>query len=183
MKATARTTPCAVLCGACPATPVSAANTVADFHIRLLDLVEKDLVALAEAMPADRYDYRPTEGAFAGARSFAEQVTHAATMIYMTAALVLQERSPHGPGPGDNGPAAVQGKDAILEYLGGALAYARRAMSSLDERNHLEPLKTYFGAQPRAEVAAGIVYHSYNHYGQMVVYARANGIVPPASRR
>ncbi|MNC87562.1 hypothetical protein D3C83_32950 [compost metagenome] len=95
---------------------------------------------------------------------------------------MLQERSPYGPGAGDNGPADVQGKDAILAYLKGALAYARRAMSSLDERNHLEPVKTYFGEQPRAEVAAGLVYHSYNHYGQMVVYARANGIVPPAGR-
>ena len=44
-------------------------------------------------------------------------------------------------------------------------------------------LRTYFGSQPRIEVAAGIAYHSYNHYGQMVVYARMNGVVPPASRK
>jgi hypothetical protein len=41
----------------------------------------------------------------------------------------------------------------------------------------------YFGSQTRVEVAAGVTYHSYNHYGQMVVYARMNGVVPPASRR
>lgn len=40
MTAAARTTPGAVPVGACPATPVSAANPVADFHIRLLDLVD-----------------------------------------------------------------------------------------------------------------------------------------------
>ena len=39
------------------------------------------------------------------------------------------------------------------------------------------------GSQPRIEVAAGVAYHSYNHYGQMVVYARIRGVVPPASRR
>lgn len=160
-----------------------AANPVADLHLRLLALVEHDLVSLADAMPADAYDYRPSHGAFAGVRTFGEQVKHAATMMHMTAAIVLQEPSPYGPGTGDNGPADVQGKEQILRYLKEALAGAHRAMSSLDERNHLDPLQTYFGAQRRIEVAAGLLYHSYNHYGQMIVYARLNGIVPPASRR
>jgi hypothetical protein len=162
---------------------LKAADPVADLHGRLLDLVEHDLVGLAEAMPADRYDFRPANGVFENGRTFAEQVKHAATMIYMTAAVVLEEKSPYAPGPGDNGPADVQGKQQIVTYLKSALAYARRAVQSLNERNHLDPLKTYFGAQPRVEVAAGLIYHSYNHYGQMVVYARMNGIVPPASRR
>lgn len=160
----------------------TAPNPVAEFHGRLLDLVEQDLVGLAEAMPADRYDYRPSGEAVAGMRSFGEQVMHAATMIYMTAAIVLQERSPSAPGPGDNGPAGVRGKEPIVAYLKEAFAYARRATASLDERSYLETVKTWFGAQPRAEVAAGLFYHSYNHYGQLVVYARASGIVPPASR-
>ena len=64
-----------------------------------------------------------------------------------------------------------------------SLAYARRAMASLTEKNQLDPLNTYFGPQPRVAVAAGVAYHSYNHYGQLVVYARMNGIVPPASQR
>jgi uncharacterized damage-inducible protein DinB len=104
-------------------------------------------------------------------------------MIYMTAAIVLEERSPYGPGTDDNGPDTIDGKDEILKYLEGALAYARRAMASLTVQNQLEPLKTYFGLQPRAAVAAGVVNHSYDHYGQMVVYARMSGIVPPASER
>jgi hypothetical protein len=41
----------------------------------------------------------------------------------------------------------------------------------------------YFGAQSRVEVAAGVSYYSYNHYGQMVVDAPMNGVVPPASQR
>ena len=67
------------------------------------------------------------------------------------------------PGKNDNGPADIQGKDAILRYLKAAIAYARKAMS-------------------RVEVSAVVSYYSYNHYGQMVVYARMNG-VPPASQR
>jgi len=70
-----------------------------------------------------------------------------------------------------------------VAYLKASIAYARKAMGSLTEQNALDPLKTYFGSQPRIEVAAGIIYHSYNHYGQMVVYARMNGVVPPSSQR
>jgi hypothetical protein len=158
-------------------------DRVADFYAKQVELVDTDLVALADAMPSDKYDFRPAAGEFTHVRTFGEQVKHAATMIYMTAAIVLEERSPYGPGTNDNGPDAVQGKAEILEYLRGSLAYARKAMASLSERNQLDPLTTFFGSQVRVAVAAGIAYHSYNHYGQMVVYARLNGVVPPASRR
>jgi len=173
---------CAVLFGVVVNSP-AAADTVADAYLRQLALVEQDIVGLAEAMPADRYDFRPAAGTFDGVRTFGEQVRHIATMIYMTAAIVLQEKSPYGPGPGDNGPATIQGKDAIVSYLKASITYAKRALSSLTLKNHLDPLKTYFGSQPRIEVANGVIYHSYNHYGQMVVYARMNGIVPPSSAR
>jgi hypothetical protein len=159
------------------------ADPVADAFLKQVDLVERDLVGLAEAMPADAYDVHPAGGAFEGVRTFGEQITHAATMIFMTAAIVLEEKSPYGPGVNDNGPGDVRGKDAIVAYLEASLRYARKAMSSLTQQNHLDLLRTYFGSQPRIEVASGVAYHSYNHYGQMVVYARMQGVIPPASRR
>ena len=55
-------------------------------------------------------------------------------------------------------------------------------MSSLTEQNQLDTVKTFFGAMARSAVAAGVAYHAFNHYGQMVVYARMNGVVPPSSR-
>jgi hypothetical protein len=163
--------------------PVFAGDRVADLYGRQLDILENDIVRLAEAMPADKYDFRPTAGAFSDVRTFGEQVKHTATMIYMTAAIVLEETSPYGPGRNDNGPQDIQGKAAIVDYLKASIAYARRAVGSLSEDNQLDPLRTYFGSQPRVEVAAGMTYHSYNHYGQMVVYARMNGVVPPSSQR
>jgi hypothetical protein len=156
-------------------------DPVADAFHRQLDLVEHDVIGLAEAMPAEKYVFQPRDGAFEGVRSFGEQVRHLATVVYVTAAILLQEKSPYGPGPGDNGPVSVEGKEQMVAYLKGSLAYARTAVDSLSQQNHLDPLKTYFGAQPRIEVAAGLIYHSYNHYGQMVVYARMNGVVPPST--
>ena len=158
-------------------------NRVSAIFQNQLSLVESDVVSLAEAMPADKYGFRPTTGEFTGVRTFGEQVKHVATMIYMTSAIVLEEKSPYGPGTNDNGPDDITGKDAIVAYLKASIAYARKAMASLNEQNALDPLKTYFGSQPRAEVASGVAYHSYDHYGQMVVYARMNGIVPAGSRR
>ena len=149
-------------------------------YLHLVDILENDVLSLARAMPEPGYDFAPRQGAFAGVRTFGEQVKHLATVIYMTSALVLSERSPYDPGTGDNGPDSVRGKEEILNYLEGSFAYARKALRSLTGEKHLERIETYFGAQTRGEVAAGIVYHSYNHYGQMVVYARMNGIVPPA---
>ena len=103
-------------------------------------------------------------------------------MIYMTAAIVLQETSPYGPGRNDNGPDGLKSKEEIVKYLESSLAYAHKAIATLNEKNQLDPLPTYFGPQPRVEVAAGITFHSFDHYGQMVIYARMNGIVPPASQ-
>jgi hypothetical protein len=163
--------------------PVLAADRVEDMYAKQMDLLEHDLLSLAQAMPSTQYDFRPTNGSFAGVRTFGEQVKHVATLIYMTAAIVLEEKSPYGPGKNDNGPDSIQGKEQIVEYLKSSIGYARKAMSSLNETNQLDLLNTYFGPQPRLAVAAGIAYHSYNHYGQMVVYARMNGVVPPASQR
>src|SRR4051812_22388487 len=103
-------------------------NRVAAIFQNQLSLVESDVVGLAEAMPADRYDFRPGTGEFAGVRTFGEQVKHVATMIYMTSAIVLGEKSPYGPGTSDNGPDDISGKDAIVAYLKASIAYARKAM-------------------------------------------------------
>src|SRR4029077_11777677 len=128
-------------------------NRVAAIFQNQLTLVESDVVSLAEAMPADRYGFRPISGEFAGVRSFGEQVKHVATMIYMTAAIVLEEPSPYGPGTNDNGPDAIRTKENVVDYLKSALEYGRRAMKSLNEKNHLDLLTTSFGKQLRIEVA------------------------------
>ncbi|MDP6579049.1 MAG: DinB family protein [Vicinamibacterales bacterium] len=160
---------------------LSAQEPVATMYDHQVTLVENDVLSLAEAMPADKYDFAPTNGNFAGVRTFGEQVKHLATMIFMTSARVLEERSPYGPGTHNNGPDDVRSKAEIIAFLKDSIAYARTAMASLTTDNHLTPVASAFGQKPRAAVAAGVAFHSFNHYGQMVVYARMNGIVPPAS--
>ena len=54
-----------------------------------LTSAEKEIVGLAEAMPADKYDFAPTKGEFKGVRTFGLQVSHIATVIYEVSASVL----------------------------------------------------------------------------------------------
>lgn len=70
-----------------------------------------------------------------------------------------------------------------LPSLARGMPAGRYDFRPLTEENQLDPLTTYFGSQPRVEVAAGVAHHSDNHDGQMVVNARMNGIVPPSSQR
>ena len=58
-----------------------AQDPVAEMYAHQVTLVENDVLSLAEAMPADRYDFLPTDGEFEGVRTFGEQVRHLATMI------------------------------------------------------------------------------------------------------
>ena len=97
---------------------VMAQESVAKIYDDQVTLVEDAVLSLAEAMPSDRYDFAPTDGAFTGVRTFGEQLRHVATMIYMTSALVLEERSPYGPGTHNNGPDELRSKEEISNFSG-----------------------------------------------------------------
>jgi uncharacterized damage-inducible protein DinB len=155
---------------------------------KLLDgqikMVESEVVSLAEAMPADKYDFAPTSGEFSGARTFGQQMMHIAAVNYMVSATALGEKNPSETGAGENGPAGVTGKDAIVKYLKDSLAYAHKAALNLTAKNAMDMIPSPFGEgkTPRLDMVTVVVWHSFDHYGQSVIYARMNGIVPPASR-
>ena len=146
-----------------------------------LKILEHDLVPLAEAMPAAHYDFAPTNGEFKGVRTFGQQVKHLSGGMYQASATILGEKPPVDPGTGD-GPANVQTKEEIVKYLKGAMTYAHRAVGTLTVANYVEEVDPGWGKQSRLFMADVMIWHSFDHYGQMVVYARMNGIIPPASR-
>jgi hypothetical protein len=147
-----------------------------------LTMLERDFVPLAEAMPADKYDFAPTDGEFKGVRTFAQQISHTAANIYRASAAVLEDKNPPDLGQGEYGPATLKGKESLLAYLKGAFAYAHKAMATLTAANLTDDVQAAWGKAPRLFMADLAIWHSYDHYGQLVVYLRMNGIVPPASR-
>ncbi len=160
------------------------ADAIGQIYDGQVGSIEREVLALVQAMPADKFDFAPTNGTFTGVRTFALQARHDATMIWRISAAVLGEQNPPvDTGPGDNGPASLTTKDAIVDYFKGAVAYAHKSMSSITQQNMLDQVPSPFGRgmTSRLSAAAFLGLHSYDHYGQMVVYARMNGVVPPAS--
>lgn len=170
-------------CGAawCAEMPGGQIGKIVDQQLKM---VESEVVSLAEAMPADKYGFAPTGGTFTGVRTFGLQVRHIATTTYMVSSVVLGEKVPVEVGKNENGSDSLASKEAIVKYLKDSFAYAHKAVATMTDVNATEMIVSPFGKNkvPRLSMAELPVWHSFDHYGQMVVYARMNGIVPPASR-
>ena len=162
------------------ACPLFAADPLSTFYDSELSRTEREVTRLAQAMPAEKYNFAPTNGTFNGVRTFAGQVKHIATYAYQLASSDLGEKPPVDIGKDDNGPDSLQTKEQILAYLKGAFAMAHRSVAHLTEQNQMEPVKSLYGERTRPRIAAMTMYnwHAFDHYGQMVVYARMNGVVP-----
>jgi uncharacterized damage-inducible protein DinB len=159
-------------------------QTMTDVFNHSLSNVEREFVSAADAMPADKYSYAPTNGEFKGVRTFALEVRHVATVNYEMGSVILGEKSPVEMGKEENGSDTLQTKDDIMKYLKDSFTYLHKALASLNEENLVVPIKSPWGngTVTRLGMALIGVSHPFDHYGQMVEYLRSNGIVPPASR-
>lgn len=142
---------------------------------------ESEFVPAAEAMPEDKYGFAPTNGEFKGVRTFGEQVKHVAAVNYMVAAAILGEKSPVDLG-GENGPENIKSKADIVKFIKDSYAYAHKAVGTITPENATGEVALPFGKFTRMGLGMLVTAHSFDHYGQMAVYLRMNGIVPPASR-
>ena len=164
-----------------PPKPAANAGEVLD---RQLSNLEKEFVSAAEAMPADKYDFAPTSGEFKGVRTFGEQVKHVASTNNGISAALLGDKMPFDYGKGDNGPENLKTKDQIIQYLKDSFAKAHQAVVTLNNSNVVEQIDGPFGGKSaRLGAATAFLWHSFDHYGQMVEYLRMNSIIPPASRQ
>jgi len=144
---------------------------------------ETHVIAVAEAMPDDKYSFAPSDGAFKNVRTFAEQLKHLAANNYWMAAKIMLEK-PTDDQEKEQGPDSVKTKAEILEYVKGSFVALHQAVATIDTKNEVEPLTATGVAWQRARLGLAIdaVAHCFDHYGQLVEYLRMNGIVPPGSR-
>ncbi len=91
-----------------PADSSPRANEVFD---RTLTSTEKEFVSLVEAMPADKFNFAPTAGKFDGVRTFGQEATHAAFVLYEVSSAMLGEKNPSATSPHENGPENLKSKD------------------------------------------------------------------------
>ncbi|HEY6273635.1 MAG TPA: DinB family protein [Terriglobales bacterium] len=175
-----------------PASPAPQAQTtptppptIASMVDRQITQLEKQVVAVAEAMPDDKFDFTPTQlntkDSKDPVRSFALEVRHLATGNYAFWSPLTGDPMPAGI-KGPNGPEDLKTKADIIKYLKDSFALGHKAAATLTNANMLENVQTFRGQEPRLYLATLAVEHANDHYGQLVIFLRLNGITPPGSR-
>ena len=152
-----------------------------------LTLIEKSMMGAVKAMPADKFSFAPSQGIFASSqktefakvRTFAEQATHVAEANYFFYNIVGGLK----PDVDTKNIEKLTSKDDVVAALAGSFAFAHKAIATLTAANAFEVIKSPEpGFQTRGTLASFGTSHCWDHYGQMVVYLRMNGLVPPASQ-
>ena len=160
-----------------PVRLAAAKSSPAQIYAKLFSGQENEVISAAEAMPADKYDFKPTKGTFEGVRTFGQQLTHiAATQYYYFGNFGVQG------GVDSDAIDKLTKKDDVIQALRNSYAFAQQAIDTITVENAFEQLGGEHKAT-RAGLVATTLAHTNDHYGQLVVYLRMNGIVPPASRK
>jgi len=138
--------------------------------------VGRKLIAMAEDFPEDKYDFKPTPAQ----RSFAEQLLHAAGANYFFTNPVMGKEPPAAEDPKRD---EYKSKADIVAFVKKSFADGAAAIQSKGEKG-LTTEVVYFAHQKARvlDMAYGLIEHSGEHYGQLVVYYRLAGLVPPESR-
>lgn len=154
---------------AAPATP--AAGFRAEF-LRQLDDMEKKYMDLAQAVPQEKYAWRPGEGV----RSMSEVFMHLAVANF-TLPQFVGTKPPAG--IDRNMERTITDKAKVMEMLKQSFDHVRQAALNAPETD-LDKPATFFGrATTVRDVFFTMATHMHEHLGQAIAYARMNGIVPP----
>ena len=155
-----------------PAATTVAQDTAMSGVVPLYEQVRGFLLASAEQMPEELYAYRPTEEV----RTFGQILGHVANSQYFFCGAVT----------GDNARAPEDfelrtTKAGIIEALNMSYANCESAYA-IHDAEALESVDFFGSARPKLGVLNFNSIHSWEHYGNLVVYFRANGMVPPSSQ-
>jgi uncharacterized damage-inducible protein DinB len=139
--------------------------------------VGRKLIAMAEDFPEDKYDFKPTPVQ----RSFAEQLLHAAGANYFFTNLARGEKP-----PADDNPKREQYKTKadVVAFVKKSFADGAAAIKAKGNKGMSDLVVDPFARQQTRiyDLAYGLIEHDGEHYGQLAVYYRVAGLVPPESR-
>ncbi|HEX6629753.1 MAG TPA: DinB family protein [Gemmatimonadaceae bacterium] len=144
--------------------------------IAQLDDGEKKLVALAEAVPQEKYGWRPAEGV----RSVSEVFVHVAMANYMFPRMAGVTRAPDVTLPRD-AEKTITGRAQVVDLLHKSFAFARQGVMDVPEAQMDATVDMFGTPTTRRGVLVTMATHLHEHLGQSIAYARSNGVVPPWS--
>ena len=125
-------------------------------------------VAVAQAMPADQYSFRPHPESM----DFAQLMSHIATTNYQFCAGIKDSSPPTLPSPTD--------KDATVKFLSDSFDYCASVIPNLTEEQLARSHNSPDGYLPGKEILLAMYIHVAHHRGQAEIYLRDKGIRPPS---
>lgn len=155
-----------------PAKPVTGFR--AEF-LRDLDDVQKKIVDLATAMPAEKYSWRPAKGV----RSISEVYMHIAGGNYFLASFVGMKPPSYDTSTLEK----VTDKQRVLDELKRSFDHIRTAAMNANDADLDKPIKMFGNDTTIRGGFITALNHLHEHLGQSIAYARMNGVVPPWSGR
>lgn len=139
--------------------------------------IGRKLIAMAEDFPENKYDYKPTPSV----GSFAQRMIHAAAANYFFTNLAMGKKAPAEEDPKRD---QFKSKADIVSYVKKSFADGAAAIKSKGDRGMSALIVDPFSNQQTrvSDFAYGLIEHSGEIYGQLTVYYRMAGLVPPESR-
>lgn len=139
--------------------------------------IGRKLIAMAEDFPEDKYDYKPA----ASMKSFSERLIHGAAANYFFTNLAKGEKPPSEEDPAR---AKFPNKAAVVAFVKKSFDDGAAAIKAKGDEGLMESVQDPFGPDQTRLISFGfgMVEHSGEIYGQLTVYYRTAGMVPPESR-
>ena len=142
---------------------------VASVDIASLYIPSTILVA-AQQMPEEFYSFRPSPEL----RSFGELMTHIAESNFQMVAIAKGEANPMSE--------AGTTKKEVIEALQKSFDYSAEARKNMSTEQKGKMVKFMGGDQTAGNIIDFSVFHSLQHYGNVIIYMRLKGLVPPSSQ-
>jgi len=141
----------------------------------LLDLetVQKKFVDLANAVPADKFGWKPSDDS----RSFAEVLMHVAGERYQI--LALMGAAPPSDFDGKTFEKSTADKEKVIAQLDNTWVFAKQTIAGMNNADFAKLLPKLGPQASAGDVVYILVADAHEHLGQAIAYARVNGVVPP----
>ncbi len=156
--------------GAAPAQPSFPATSFLTPAKATWESTRNLVIGIVEVMPEDKYDFRPTPSV----RTFRDNVIHLVAENYLFFGRVAGENLGN---PAQN----LKSRDELLKALRESYDYGAKVWAGLTEEKALEMIEVRGQKVQRWSAILAAIQDNMNHYGNLVVYVRLNGLVPPRS--
>jgi len=161
--------------------PAAPAPSRSDEMLQSWNAIGNKLIAMAQDFPEDKYDFKVQKDE----RTFAQNLLHAAALDFVLIRRISGANLGPDFGEGDNPSRDLfKTKADVVKFVQEAVADGAKVIQQQGDAG-LDKTTKFFGHRlaHNSYIWTVAIEHSGEHYGQLVVYYRANGLVPPDSRR